>query len=77
MWNLIIGITLLINKDYVEKSELNIYIYIEREREIDIGGWVQVTPNVILSNVTSSNNLLLHLYLVYVKVNTYYLSFDT
>ena len=54
-----------------------IYIYIEKEREIDIGGWVQVTPNVILSNVTSSNNLLLHLYLVYVKVNTYYVSFDT
>ena len=26
VWNLIIGITLLINKDYVEKSELNIYI---------------------------------------------------
>ena len=64
-------ITLLINKYYVEKSELNIYIYIY------IGGWIQITPSVILSNITSSNNLLLYLYLVYVKVNTYYLSFDT
>ena len=57
----------------MSKSQNLIYIYIY----IDIRGWIQVTPSVILSNITSSNNLLLYLYLVYVKVNTYYLSFDT
>ena len=32
-----------------------IYIYIKRERERERERWVQVTPGVILSNVTPLN----------------------
>ena len=38
------------------------YIYIYREREREREDWVQVTPDVTQSNVTSPNNLLLNSY---------------
>ena len=58
-----INITLLSQWDaHIRKIEMqikihniNIYIYIERERE----SWVQVTPDVTLSDITQLNNLLL------------------